>query len=400
MLSLALQNLARRRSRTALLIVAVAISSAIVFAGAVLIRSIEISTALGFSRMGADLMVVPEGTPTNITSALLTVEPTEHPVDLDLLEHVALAGIRRAAPQRVFRTEQSGFGNHGTSIDLIGFDPDLDFTVQPWIAERLGRSMQADDLIVGVEHDLPLGSEVVLFGHPFRVYAKLSRTGVGSHERGIFMRDSALIALSPAIRERTGSLPATLDPGKTSGFLLEVAPGSTDRQVRFALLSHLTGISVMSGASLLTGIRQGLIALLGGTLALVVLMFASTAIMISVLFSAIVTERRAELGLLKAIGARRRQIVSLVLSEAVIATGAGGIIGVVFGALLLRVFERSMIYHLTEIGVPFLWLNLLQITVMGVACIAAASLIGALGALVPAWRASGRDAYDLIRGED
>ena len=36
-----------------------------------------------------------------------------------------------------------------------------------------------------------------------------------------------------------------------------------------------------------------------------VLMFASMAVMVSVLFSAIVTERRGELGLLKAIGARR-----------------------------------------------------------------------------------------------
>ena len=42
-----------------------------------------------------------------------------------------------------------------------------------------------------------------------------------------------------------------------------------------------------------------------------VLMFASTALMVSVLFSAIVTERRSELGLLKAIGARRGQMLGM-----------------------------------------------------------------------------------------
>ena len=36
-----------------------------------------------------------------------------------------------------------------------------------------------------------------------------------------------------------------------------------------------------------------------------VIMFLSSALMVSVLFSAIITERRYELGLLKAIGARR-----------------------------------------------------------------------------------------------
>jgi putative ABC transport system permease protein len=220
------------------------------------------------------------------------------------------------------------------------------------------------------------------------------------HERGLFMMDSTLLALAPAIRARTGSLPATLAPGKTSGFLLEVAPGSTEMQVRFALLSHLHDIAVVSSGSLLTGIRQGLAALLGGTLALVVLMFSSMAIMVGVMFSALVAERRTELGLLKAIGARRRQVVGMMLGEAVFATGAGGVIGVVFGALLLRLFERSLVYHLTGIGVPFLWLDLPRIIALGVACILGASAMGAAGALTPAWRASRRDAYDLIRGDD
>jgi ABC-type antimicrobial peptide transport system permease subunit len=33
------------------------------------------------------------------------------------------------------------------------------------------------------------------------------------------------------------------------------------------------------------------------------------------------------------------------------------------------------------------------------ACILGAGLIGAIGALTPAWRASRHDPYDLIRGE-
>lgn len=396
---LALQNLARRKTRTGLLLMAVAISSAIVFAGAVLIRSIDTSMAVGFSRLGADLMVVPADTLTNITAALLVVEPTERTVGADLLDRADLSGIGRAAPQRIYRTDRSGFGGHGESVDLIGFDPDRDFTVQPWIAERLGRPMQPGDVILGAARDQPLASEVVLFGRPFRVYARLGRTGVGTHERAIFMPSASLLALGPSIRDRTGALPPMLDPAKVSGVLLEIAPGATELQVRFALLSQIPGIAVVSGASMLTGIRQGLVALLGGTLVLVALMFASTAVMISVLFSAIVTERRGELGLLKAVGARRRQIVGMMLAEAMVATGAGGLVGVAFGALLLRLFERSLVHHLTEMGVPFLWPGLVYTIACGAACILAALLIGAAGALVPAWRASGRDAYDLIRGE-
>lgn len=396
---LALQNLGRRRTRTGLLLAAVAISSAIAFAGAVVMRSIETSMEVSFSRLGADLMVVAQDALANITVALLTVEPTDSTVPADLLHKADIPGIGKIAPQRVFRTTQSGIGGHGEAVDLIGFDPQRDFTVQPWIAERLSRPMGPQDVIVGAARALPLGAEIVIFGTPFRVYGKLSPTGAGTHERGIFLDAASLLGLAPAVQARTGTVPPMLEPTRVTGFLVEIAPGGTELQVRFALLSRLSGIKVVTGASLLTGIRQGLSALLGGAVALVALMFASTAVMVSVLFSAIVSERRTELGLLKAIGARRGQIVGMTVLEAVVATGAGGILGVLLGALLLRLFERSLVYHLTEMGIPFLWLDRGSTLLVAGACIAAAALVGALGALVPSWRASGREPYDLIRGE-
>jgi putative ABC transport system permease protein len=355
--------------------------------------------AIGFSRLGADLMVVAQNTLTNITVALLTVEPTNETLDADLLSRAHINGTGRAAFQRVFHTEQSDFGGQGESVDLIGYDPEHDFTIQPWITERLGRPIQPDDVILGAARDLPLGAEIALFGKPFRVYAKLGRSGAGTHERGVFMPTSDLLALAPSIKAQTGESPPMLEPGKVSGFFIELAPGATELQLRFALLSHLSGIKVIAGGSLLTGIRQGVTALLGGAVALVSMMFASTALLVSVLFSAIITERRGELGLLKAIGAKRSQIVGVVLIEAILATGIGGLCGVVFGILLLRVFEHSLVYSLTEIGVPFLWLDRTSTILVAAVCILGAALTGAIGALTPAWRVSRHDPYDLIRGE-
>ena len=74
---LGLQKFGRRKARTSLLVAAVAISSAIVFTGVVMMRSIETSMAVGFSRLGADLMIVAQNALTNITVALLTVKPTD-----------------------------------------------------------------------------------------------------------------------------------------------------------------------------------------------------------------------------------------------------------------------------------------------------------------------------------
>ena len=402
--SLALQNLGRRKARSFLLIAAVAVASGVVFTGATLMRSIDSSMAVGFTRMGADMMVVPEGALTNITAALLTVEPTDLVLDADLFAKARLASVSRAAPQKIARVEHSGIGSHHEPADLIGFDPVLDFTIQPWLVEKLNRELQPGDVILGAGREAPLGSQLLIFGKPHTVYGRLGKTGVGTHERGVFMSFGTLDALAMSIGSHGsghggGSPPAALQPGKVSGFLLELAPGAAPLQARFAILSTLKGVKVVTGDSTMSGIRQGLAALLDGILALMVLMFASTALMVCVLFSAIVTERRGELGLLKAIGARRSQIVGMMVIEAVIATGIGGALGVVLGILVMRLYERSLVYYLENVGVPFVWLDTPQMVAVAVAAIVLASVIGALGALYPAWRASRSDPYDLVRGE-
>ena len=401
--SLALQNLGRRKARSLLLIMAVAVASGVVFTGATLMRSIDSSMEVGFTRLGADMMVVPEGALTNITAALLTVEPTDLVLDQDLFARAGIASVSRAAPQKIARVEHSGIGSHHDSVDLIGFDPALDFTVRPWLVEKINRDMRPGDVILGAARDAPLGSELLIFGKAHTVYGRLGKTGVGTHERGVFMTFDTLEALAGSIHGHGhghgGGPPAVLQKGKVTGFLVELAPGATPLQARFAILSTLKGVKVVTGDSTMSGIRQGLAALLNGILALMVLMFASTALMVSVLFSAIVTERRGELGLLKAIGARRGQIVGMMVIEAVIATGAGGVLGVALGVLVMRLYERSLVYYLENIGVPFVWLDGPRIVIVAVAAVVMASIIGALGSLYPAWRASRRDPYDLVRGE-
>ena len=398
-LGLALQNLGRRKVRTLLLVAAVALGCGVVFAGAILVRSIDRSMALGFTRLGADLAVVPEGALTNITAALLVVEPSELVLDVGLLDRAGIASLGRVAPQKVARVTGSGIGSQYEAIDLIGFEPTRDFTVQPWLVEKLNRPLQPGDVILGAARDGTLGAQLLLFGRPHVVYGRLGRTGVGTHERGLFLSFASLESLAPAIATATGKTPPALAPGKASGFLAELAAGASPLEARFALLSSVKGIKVVSGDATLSGIRQGLSALLDGLLGLVVLMVAGLALLVGMLFSAIVTERQAELGVLKAIGARRGQVLRLMVVEAMVATGAGGLLGVGLGLLALRVVERALVRQLETVGLPFAWIDGLHVAGFALAAIAMAGLVGALGAFVPAWRASRRDVYDLVRGE-
>jgi putative ABC transport system permease protein len=396
--SLALQNLGRRKARSLLLFIAVAICAGSVFTGAVLMLSIQRSMDMGFTRLGADMLVLPEGTLNNITAALLTAEPTDLTLDSAIASRLArVKGVGQVAPQLIFRTDAAET-THQQSVDLIAFDPARDFTIQPWLAERLNRPFSQGDVIIGGRRQERVGDELLVFGQPLTVYGKLGRTAVGVHENGLFMSFSTLDGLRDIMLKVCGQK-APLQPGKLSGVLIDLAPGATTQQVRFAILANFPGVKVVAGESTLISIRQGLAVLLDGILALMGLMFISTATMVSLLFSAIITERRRELGLLKAIGARPRQIIGMLLIEAVGATAVGGAAGCLLGLLLMRAFEHSLVYYLEGIGIPFTWLGASMTALFALICILLASLIGAVGAFFPAWQASRREPYDLIRSE-
>lgn len=397
-LRLAIQNLGQRKARASLLVLAVAISCGAVFLGAVLMLGIRHSMEVGFTRLGADLLVVPQGTLTNITAALLTAEPTDQTLDRSIINELAkVKGVQRVAPQLIVRTHVPEIGGHHGVTDLVAFDPARDISVTPWLADKTERPFRKGDVIVGGRREERIGDRLLLFGQPFTVYGRLERTGVGPHENGIFMSFETFEPLRGAIRGSEAS--ATLDGDKISGALIELTPGASAKQARFAMLAKFPGLKVIVGESMLTSIRQGLEALLNGVITLLLIMFISSALMIGLLFSAIIGERKREIGLLMAVGFRSGDLTALLLAEAAIATAMGGVLGCVLGAMLMRVYEHSLVYHLKTLGVPFVWLGATEIVAIALVCLALTTLVGIIGALAPALYVSRREPYELIRAE-
>jgi putative ABC transport system permease protein len=387
---LALQNLGRRPTRTFLLVLAVALGSGAVFTTLTVARGIQASMDVGFARMGADLVVVPRATLVNITSALLTVEPTTHTLDASLADEVArIPGVSRLAPQRIYRLPVN-VGIHAHEVDLIAFDPVRDFSVLPWLKDPLDRPLEAGDVIVGGRREEKVGDALTFGGQSLTVRARLERTGVGPFDHSCFLTFQAAERLAM-------SLPAH-DPGKVSALLVQLAVGATPEQVRFAIAKN-PGVKVAAGGSVLTSTRQGLTALLGGVFLFTLLMLLGSVVMVSVLFSAIIAERRREVGLLRAIGARCRQVVRLFVVEAALTTGLGGFCGILLGGALLLCFQRSLGYYFQTVNVPFLWPGARSIVVFALGCVGASAVVGVLGAFLPALQAGREEPYQLIHGE-
>ncbi len=100
-----------------------------------------------------------------------------------------------------------------------------------------------------------------------------------------------------------------------------------------------------------------------------------------------VTERTREIGIKKALGARRKIILKQFLIEAVILTLMGGFIGVVAGILSGFAITQSLAY-------PYI-LSLFSVFVSLLFC----CIIGVVFGLLPAVKASKLDPIEALRFE-
>lgn len=100
-----------------------------------------------------------------------------------------------------------------------------------------------------------------------------------------------------------------------------------------------------------------------------------------------VTERTNEIGLKKAIGARKKYIMTQFLTEAVVLTSIGGVIGVLFGILLAKLIS---ILNGTpvSISIPASLLSVLF-----------SMIIGIIFGILPSWKAANLDPIEALRHE-
>ena len=122
-----------------------------------------------------------------------------------------------------------------------------------------------------------------------------------------------------------------------------------------------------------------------GSIAAISLLVGGIGIMNIMLAS--VTERTREIGIRRALGAKRRDIITQFLTETVILSGSGGIIGIIIGVTI-----PFMITQFANMAtIVTLWALLLAF------CISAA--VGVIFGLYPAYRAANMDPIEALRHE-
>lgn len=392
LLYLAAQNLRRRPARSAVSVLGVVLATATLFAVLLGLFGARRSATIGLERLGADLLVVPAEHRHETQEALLMGAPTSFYMDGSLEERVrAIPGVKQASGQIFIETLESAACCTGR-VFVVAFDPQTDFTILPWLSTALKRPLRDDEVVVG-RFILPLvGEKVKYYGREFTIAGKLYRTGTGIDET-VFMTRQAAHEMAEVSKTRA-TRPLDIPPGAVSAILVRLQPDADPAAVAAAIEKLAPGLSVIARDEVSRTVAEGYARAVEWVLIAAGAALLTSLLMVAVLFMAIVTERRRELGLLRAMGASRHSVLSLILAEAVLLSLTGGAVGVAVGAGAFILYE-DLIRQTLQI--PYIWPAVWQLALLVAGSLLAAALVGLVAAGYPAARAATLEPYAAIR---
>jgi putative ABC transport system permease protein len=249
---------------------------------------------------------------------------------------------------------------------LIPYMPLLPWTVNDSFvseAQVHGEKIYAHVRLVGTSHHALLGGITL----PLDTVRKLNLRLRG--ERAASLYDMAVLEAASS-----GRLSAVQEAVRAKGFDIDLSQKRMAESVGFAVTLVMLGFTLISLA-----------------------MVGIAAVNIAHTFFMLISERRREIGLLRAVGATRQDVRAMVLGEAALVGGFGGVVGAAVGVAVCLLIDILAVRLLPEFpfkpehffGYPW-WMLAGGVAAAVVFCVA--------GAFAPASRAAGLDPSSTLSG--
>jgi putative ABC transport system permease protein len=391
--NLAIRNLKRKFVRTLVLLLTVAVVTGTLLGATILISGMKNALKIGVYRLGADVLVVPEKNEFQAKAALLSGEPANFYMDSDILTRVtAIEGVKKASPQ-LFIKPTSFSCCYNVETFLVAFDPQSDFTITPWLQKNLKKTLAGNEIITGSMLPVIAGDTIPFFGTQFTVAGTMEPTGMKFFDQSVFMTTEAAYSMAENSSDKSMQ-PLDLDSKRISAVLVQAREGSSPERIAIRIEHEIEGVRAIATDEVTSSVRRQLSGLFKGILIISAILWILSLLMTGFAFYMIVNERQRELGLLRAMGARKGHIFKLFITEAVVISVAGGIIGIVSGGFLLFAFKDIVTRSLK---LPYLMPPLPVLVELVTGAIFFALITGLLASLLPAVFASRMEPYDAIR---
>ena len=397
---LALRNIRKRKVRSWLTIIGIIVSIATIFMLVSVSLGLQGAIEEQFRLLGADkFFIQPKGQiagPGTESAASLTIKDTE------IIEKTY--GVR----------DISYFAAHNIEVvfaDQKRFTLSVGFPfekakvfeeIEAYKAEE-GRILEEGDegkVMIGnhyknnnlFKRPVNVGDNLEINGKRFKVKGILKPIGNPSDDRMVYMSIRDFLELFPEKKGKIDQIIVQIDEGEEINSVIE----RVDKRLRnerdvdeenkdYTILSPEELLESFGNVlNIITAFLFGVaaISLLVGGIGIANTMYAS------------VLERTREIGTMKAVGAKNKNILLIFLIESGMIGAIGGIIGVIFGIGIAKSIEYIAI---NQLGTTLLQAAIPAYLIIG--CIGFAFLAGAVSGIWPAWKASKLKAVDALRYE-
>lgn len=377
---LVVRALGHRRGRTALLLAVLAMASSLATALGIVSFSMEKRVAEEVRKYGANLVIIPETARMNVGSGGLNFGEISEPA---YLEQVRVEEVLAKSGLKAEKSFHLRGALHFRKADIMveGVDFAEIRRMFPWWQIK-GAWPVAGETVVGSDlaarYGLKAGDTMELDGPEQTVRLRICGTiATGGEEDGL------LFVALPELQRLLG-----LDGRLTMARLLVTAEGKSLREKAAVLQALFPGAKV-SEVRQIARTSEGLLAkvkLLMILVTAVVLVSAGSSV--AGTMSTTVLERSKEIGLMKAMGGTRWEVLMIFSAEAASLGLLGGVAGYLFGSAIAQFITKTVFSASSEIIPWFICVS------VGVSLFLA--LLGSLGPMISVFKL---DPVRSLRGE-
>jgi putative ABC transport system permease protein len=374
MFDIALKNMWQRKTRTALTMVSIAVC---------IMLFITLSTATDYMGKSYDTLAesfssqMYVSSPSTMSSASAEFPPVSSSITMEKANAImSISGLDKdmSAPLVIVALAPSLFQGGPPQVMAIGVPEGSEKAFYGTAKAGDGSAILSgkDQVILGADaaayYNVRLGDTLPLMGKNFTV------AGVMESGGNIIMNGMVMMPLSTAqeIFNRPAATTVIVSPANGDFDALASAINA-----QFPGLEVMTPNDMQKSLNTMMGTTRTFI----GMITLVMLIVAGVVTLMVMIMS--VSERTKEIGMLRAIGARRSTVLLMIVEESVIVCIAGSLLGIVLSMLLMRVMFGG-------------FLNDIAIFAEAAAFM---TVIGVMAALYPAYSASKVQPLEALRYE-
>ncbi len=340
---LPLLNLLRKPVRSVILLCLAAVLSFTVFGGALMVSSLRSGMTSLKERLGADIMVIPEeaAEKKNLEEIVLQGQTGYFYMEDTVTEAVADVEGTGQVSDQIFLASLAA-SCCSAKVQLIGFDPETDFTVLPWIRRSYSGELKKMEVVVGHDIVSDEGDTLTFYGTDCIVAGKLTRTGT-SYDHCVFAGADTIRELTRSSIGRNLNQFKEVDPNHViSCVLVQTEEGADIDEVAKRIEASVSGVRAVPTSGMIAGISGSLLGISHIVRVMTAVIFLLAFLIMMIVFTMLIHERKREYALLRVVGVSRVSLTRSVMSEIVMVCLAGAAAGVLAALLIQILFVRAL----------------------------------------------------------